>query len=91
MRKNDELRIYIDQDCGCCHQAYVVAEHVRKHLPEVPVRMIDLSQPGVERPSHVFAVPTYTFNERTLSLGNPDEDALLAQLATLMDSSPVDH
>jgi hypothetical protein len=53
---------------------------VKERLPEVRVRLIDLSDPGVSRPKMVFAVPTYLLNGKTYSLGNPGEAKLMGDL-----------
>jgi hypothetical protein len=63
-----------------------VAERTRKRLPQIDVRLIDLSQDKNDRPTSVFAVPTYLLNGELLSLGNPDEDELVACLQSALDS-----
>lgn len=79
-----QLDIYIEPDCLTCEYAHEVAEHVRRELPEVKVRMIDLSEPETSAPPSIFAVPTYVLNGERLSLGNPDKDQLLQQLRELV-------
>ena len=74
------LDIYIDQDCPGCTEAQELARYVRNKLPEIEVRIFDLARPNIERPSTVFAVPTYLLNGKRLSLGNPNADDLLTKL-----------
>lgn len=74
------LDIYIDQDCPGCTQAQELAHYVKNKLPEIEVRIFDLARPNIERPSNVFAVPTYLLNGKRLSLGNPNVDDLLTKL-----------
>jgi hypothetical protein len=68
--------------CYGCDIAAAVAERVSaRRLPHLTVRLVDLSASGSSRPPAVFAVPTYLLDGRVISLGNPDEDWLLAHLA----------
>ena len=76
------LDIYVAPACAGCETARRLAVALRAlALPDVEVRLIDLSEPGVVRPPAVFAVPTYLLDGRVLSLGNPDEAWLLDRLA----------
>lgn len=74
------LDIYIEQDCPGCTTAQELAKQVKNKIPEVEVRIFDLARPNIERPSTVFAVPTYLLNGQRLSLGNPKVDVLLAKI-----------
>jgi alkyl hydroperoxide reductase subunit AhpF len=80
-----ELEIYIEKGCFNCDQAVRIAGLVRDELPAVSVRVIDLAEPGVNRPQGVFAVPTYILNGKRLSLGNPDERDLLRSIQAAME------
>lgn len=81
-----ELDIYIQKDCLNCDVAEQLAQVVQDSLPEVAVRLIDLTHPNTERPEHVFAVPTYVLNGQTYSLGNPDQLELLARLQDIVET-----
>ncbi len=81
------LEIYVEPDCTTCEHAYAVARMVRERAPAVKVSIVDITSPEVECPPSVFAVPTYLLNGRTISLGNPDEKSLLAQLKSELQSS----
>ena len=75
------LEIYVAPDCFGCETARGLASMVRAlDRPDLDVRVVDLSCPGAIRPAEVFAVPTYVLNGRVISLGNPDQEDLLAQL-----------
>jgi hypothetical protein len=76
------LEIYVAPDCFGCETACTLAGMVRAlDWPDLEVRLLDLSSPGVTRPATVFAVPTYVLDGRVISLGNPEREWLLAQLA----------
>lgn len=76
------LEIFVMPDCEGCEAAIRLADRVReRNVPGVDLRVIDLSVSGAERPENVFAVPTYLLEGAVLSLGNPEEEWLLAQLA----------
>jgi hypothetical protein len=76
-----QLEIYVTPDCLGCETARRLAESVYMRAKQyAEVRVIDLSVTGAERPSAVFAVPTYLLDGRVISLGNPDEAWLIAQL-----------
>lgn len=75
------LEIYVMPQCFGCDTAIRLAERVQAlNVPGVDVQIVDLSQPDVVRSPKVFAVPTYLLNGVILSLGNPEEDWLLAAL-----------
>ena len=75
------LEIYVAPDCFGCETARNVARMVRaRGWPDLEVRLLDLTEPGVVRPAAVFAVPTYLLDGRVISLGNPEEDWLLDKL-----------
>lgn len=76
------LEIYIAPDCFGCETARNLALVVQSLArADLEVRLLDLSNPAVIRPDTVFAVPTYVLDGRVISLGNPEPDWLLAQLA----------
>ncbi len=73
------LEIFIEENCRGCKQARKNANHVRSHLPQIHVSVIDISS-EVQKRDDVFAVPMYLFNGRMLYLGNPGEKDLVARL-----------
>ena len=76
------LEIYVAPDCFGCETARNLAGTIRAiGWPHLEVRVLDLSNSAVTRPAAVFAVPTYLLDGRVISLGNPEPDWLLAQVA----------
>lgn len=78
------LEVYVEQDCRPCEHARRLANRISERLPQVDVRLIDLSLDEHDRPASVFAVPTYLLNGELLSLGNPDEEELIACLQSAL-------
>lgn len=84
------LQIYITKGgCNNCEIVEEVAEKVATRLPGLKIEIIDLNQPGSVKPPVVFAVPTYLWEGRVLSLGNPDPDWLFQELAGKVTSGEV--
>jgi hypothetical protein len=82
------LEIYVAPNCFGCETARILAGIVRAlDRPDLEVRLLDLGEPGVSRPPTVFAVPTYVLDGRVISLGNPEQDWLLAQVGSSPRSS----
>jgi hypothetical protein len=76
------LEIYVAPDCFGCETARNLASLILTlGRSDLVVRLLDLSEPDVIRPPAVFAVPTYVLDGRVISLGNPEQDWLLDQLA----------
>ncbi len=86
MRVN--LEIYVQSDCSTCAYAYQLAERIRREMPWVEVRVVDVTDPAAQVPTSVFAVPTYLLNGKTLSLGTPREADLLAALRAVATEGP---
>ncbi len=78
------LEIYVEEDCRGCKQARKNADHVKSHLPQIHVTVIDISENVMPMPDKVFAVPMYLFNGQMLYLGNPGEKDLVARLENLI-------
>lgn len=75
------LDIHVGSHCFGRDTAHAIAREMRTlGLPGVEIRVIDLSDPAAVRPTSVVAVPTYLFNGRVISLGNPEPDRLRDQL-----------
>ena len=79
-----QLDIYIDDNCETCEEARRLAEQVRRRYPEIQVSVLDLTEPHVQKPIEVFAVPTYLLDGDTLFLGNPAEAEILETLAATL-------
>jgi hypothetical protein len=81
------LDIYYDRGCPTCDYTLHIAQIVQEILPNIIVNLIDLSEANSSRPENVFAVPTYVLNDKTYSLGNPDEMTLVHRLQTELNRS----
>lgn len=81
------LDIYYDHACPTCDHALRIAYIVQEKMPDIIVTLIDLSDSNSPRPDFVFAVPTYVLNDKTYSLGNPDEVELMDRLKTELDET----
>lgn len=75
------LRIYIGKHCWSCGEAVRLAEDVRRNFAELNVELIDLEAEGSVNLDDVFTTPTYVFNGRTISLGNPTAEELFAKVS----------
>ena len=75
------LRIYIGKHCWSCAEAVRLAEDVRKTFVELNVELIDLEDEGSVNYDDVFSTPTYVFNGRTISLGNPTPEELFEKVS----------
>ena len=75
------LRIYIAKHCWSCEEALRLADDVRKRFVQLNVELIDLEDDGSVNYDDVFSTPTYVFNGRTISLGNPRPEELFAKVS----------
>lgn len=75
------LRIYIAKHCWLCEEAVRLAEDVQMRFVELNVELIDLDAEGSVNYDGVFSTPTYIFNGRTISLGNPTPEELFAKVS----------
>ena len=75
------LRIYIGKHCWLCEEAVRLAENVQERFVELNVELIDLDDESSVNYDDVFATPTYVFNGRTISLGNPSPEELFAKVS----------
>lgn len=74
-----ELKVFVTTDCWTCHESRKIAADVAEQFPHLHVEVVELDEGG-ERPTAVFAVPTYTLNGKVISLGNPLWDDLYHKL-----------
>lgn len=78
------LRIYVGKHCWSCDEAVRLSAEVRSNFTKLDVEVIDLEAEGSVNHDDVFSTPTYVFNGRTISLGNPSSEELLARLSALL-------
>jgi len=74
-----KLQIFVTDDCWACEESRRIAADTQVRFQDVEVTLLDLL--GDEKPSNVFAAPTYLLNGKIVSLGNPRREDLWAQLA----------
>ena len=72
------LRIYVGKHCWSCEEAVRLAKEVQRKFAALHVDVIDLDAEGTVNLDDVFSTPTYVFNGRTISLGNPSLEKLSA-------------
>lgn len=77
--------IYIAEHCFVCEYSLEVAEFIREQFPHVEVRLIDIADPTADIPEAVFATPTFLFNGKLWSLGNPSNEDIVNKLAEPYD------
>lgn len=75
------LRIYVGKHCWSCEEAVRLAEEVKSKFSALYVEVIDLDAEGSVNVDNVFSTPTYVFNGRTISLGNPSPEELFAKVS----------
>lgn len=66
------LRVFVSGRCALTEHVVRVTAEVRRELPFVAVEIVDVETTLEPLPDVVFSVPTYTINDRVVSLGNPD-------------------
>ena len=81
------LKIYVSAHCPGCTTARERAERLRALRPEVPLRLVDVDAPHADVPCNVIGTPIYTWNDRVVFMGNPDEEELLERVTVLHDDS----
>lgn len=86
-RSADErvLRIYVAEHCGTCSESRRLAKVISRRLPGISVEVVDMDhQEPVEE---IFAVPTFCYRGKVISLGNPREDELVARIQSMEQES----
>jgi len=72
------LRIYTATHCNSCRESRRLAKSIGRRLPQLTVEVwdIDHQQPVDD----IFAIPTFWYRGRVISLGNPSEDELCERI-----------
>lgn len=83
MKRVTMLRIYVADGCPGSPIARRLAEWLQAQAPAVPLEVVNIDDTSASVPRHVFGTPTYTWNDRTLYLGNPSRDELLERVRSL--------
>ncbi len=80
------LRIYVGKHCWSCQEALRLAAEVKKKFDELFVEVVDLDAADSVNHDDVFSIPTYVFNGRTISLGNPTPEELFEKVSASLIS-----
>ncbi|GAC1519651.1 MAG: hypothetical protein NVS2B16_26160 [Chloroflexota bacterium] len=75
------LRVYVAEHCGACRESRRLAKVIGRRLPTIAVKVIDVDHH--EPVDKIFAVPTFCFREKIVSLGNPQEEELIDRVLSL--------
>ncbi len=57
---------------------------IARQFPQLITEIINLDEPGAEKPEEVFAVPTYMLDGKIISLGNPYPEQLRAKITSVL-------
>ena len=68
------LKVFMAEDCANCVEAHAIAADIAQAYPNLVVEVIDIAHNPAQVPEVVFATPTFMFNNRIVSLGNPTLD-----------------
>ncbi len=80
------LQVYIADRCPGSMVARRLAERLRERCPGVPLKLINVDDPGAAAPPEIFGTPIYAWNSRIIFLGNPSEDELMTHVRRLYES-----
>ncbi len=80
------LRVYVAADCPGSAISLHLVERLRASCPDLPLAVIDVTEPHADVPEHIFGTPIYTWHDHVLFLGNPSEETLLEQVRKLYDA-----
>jgi hypothetical protein len=81
------LRVYVAGDCPSSSISLHLVERLRENCPDLPLTVIDVTEPHADVPEQVFGTPIYTWNDHVIFLGNPSEETLLEQVRRLYDTA----
>ncbi len=70
-----KLKVFIRHNCpNCVETLKIVANLKHKYADLMSVELINITDAQAAVPDVVFATPTFMFNNRVVSLGNPGPD-----------------
>ena len=87
------LKVFVTENCPGCDEALTIAHYARQtYAAHINVEIIDMAEGEAIVPEAVFATPTFMFNERIVSLGNPSLEELAEWVAqeTAIQPEPCD-
>jgi predicted thioredoxin/glutaredoxin len=78
-----ELEIFVGGRCPICQANRGNIEQLRRDLPSVNIRVIDLDEPGTTRPRNLIAIPSFFLNGHLVATGNPEVSELKRFIVSL--------
>lgn len=78
------LCLYVAAECQSCQEAVLLLAEMAREFPQLVAEIISLDKPGVEKPTGVFAVPTWLMDGKIISLGNPYPEQMRARIASVL-------
>lgn len=73
-----KLDIYVADHCWACEETLRIVADITPQVPKVQIELRKISDE--RKPDSVFATPTYVLDGRTIYMGNPTRQELLAKL-----------
>ena len=80
------LQIFVSQHCASCSHSLALARSVASYYPDVGVEVVDLDDPTSEKPTAVFAVPTFLLDGRLLCVGNQEARWIKGRIDAIRES-----
>lgn len=77
------LTVYIADDCWTCAETQRILDEIMPLFPNLLLNLINTTEQPL--PDHVFAVPTYSLNDKIIFLGNPTREALQKRLTSISE------
>jgi hypothetical protein len=77
------LRVYIASGCPASQISLRLIDRLQTRYPDLPLEVVNVSEPGAVVPDEVFGTPIYTWDDQVLFLGNPSEEALIEYVRSL--------
>jgi hypothetical protein len=77
------LRVYIASGCPASQISLRLIDRLQARYPNLPLEVVNVSEPGAVVPDEIFGTPIYTWDDRVLFLGNPSEEALVEHVRNL--------
>ncbi|MBI4671901.1 MAG: thioredoxin family protein [Chloroflexi bacterium] len=78
-----QLEIVVGGHCPVCQANLPMIDALRRELPHVDIRVIDVDAPGSHPPKNVIAIPSFLLNGYLVATGNPNLDELKSFIRTL--------
>lgn len=75
------IQVYIASSCPVCVYSRRLAAKIAERCPQIDIELIDIAEAEHDLPDTVFATPTWLWDGRLFSLGNPDPAQVWRRLA----------